>query len=64
MIVISSRRKLIRRRDALYEHLLSVVHHAPPQQVEDIMRKVHIINHRLVSYIVKENEPKEIFNED
>lgn len=64
MIPIDSRRKLVRRRNALYKHLLSVLQHASPQQVEDVMRKVHIINHRLESYIKREVEPQEVFNDN
>lgn len=64
MIVIPTRRRLERRRNALYQHLQSVLHHASTQQVEDIMRQIHTINLRLLNYFIHANEPKEIFPEE
>ena len=65
MILLPTRRRLVRRRDALYEHLDSVLHSASVHQVEDIMRKIHSINLRLRTYFIRENErePKELFEE-
>ena len=64
MIVLPTRRRLERRRDALYKQLhlcfqcLSVV------EVEDIMRKIHGINFKLRTYFIRDgHEPEELFEE-
>ena len=67
MIILPTRRKLIRRRDALYSHLQSILHLATVYQVEDIMRKIHCINFKLKIYFNSDEEfdtyePAEIFD--
>ena len=66
MIVLPTRRRLIRRRDALYDQLASSLQHSSVHQVEEIMRKVHSINLKLKTYFIRENarEPQEIFHDD
>lgn len=64
MIVLPTRQKLIRRRDALYERLYSILECCHYQQVEDCMRKIHGINLRLRTYFIREHEPKEVFNDE
>ena len=66
MILLPTRRRLERRRDTLYEHLLSIMQHASVHQVEDIMRQIHGINLKLKTYFQRElrHEPKEIFADD
>ena len=64
MIILPTRQRLIRRRDALYEHLESIIDCASVHQVEDVMRKIHNINLKLRTYFIREHEPKEIFNEE
>ncbi len=60
MIPLPTRRRLERRRDELYDRLLSILQHASVHQVEDIMRRVHIINIKLRTYFIqKENEKKQ-----
>lgn len=65
MIVLPTRRRLERRRNKLYQHLESILQHASVQQVEDIMRQIHIINLKIKSYFVKERnyEPTEFFED-
>ncbi len=64
MILLPTRRRLERRRDALYEHLESILQCASVHQVEDIMRKIHGINSKLRTYFVKEqHEPQELFED-
>jgi hypothetical protein len=65
MIELPTKRRLERRRDRLYNHLLSVIHHATIIEVEDIMRKIHIINHKLYTCFRGgiEHETKELFIE-
>lgn len=64
MIILPTRRRLVRRRDALYEHLESIIQCASVHQVEDIMRQIHGINLKLRTYFIKEHEPKEIFADE
>jgi hypothetical protein len=66
MILLPTRRRLERRRDTLYEHLLSIMQHASVHQVEDIMRQIHCINHKLKTYFTREghHEAKEILPDD
>ena len=64
MIILPTRQKLIRRRDALYEKLDSIVNCASVHQVEDILRRIHSINLKLRTYFVKEHEPKELFEDE
>ncbi len=60
MIVISTRTSLIRRRDELYEQIHSVVGYASVQHVEAIMRRINIINLKLLSYkYAQKNTTKE-----
>ena len=64
MIILPTRRKLIKKREALYEHLYSILQYAPIQQVEEIMRRIHAINYRLRSYFRREHEPEQIFEDN
>jgi hypothetical protein len=66
MILLPTRRRLERRRDTLYEHLLSIMQHASVHQVEGIMRQINCINLKLKSYFTREghHEAKEIFPDD
>ena len=61
MIILPTRKRLESRRNELYKHLQMTLQYAPVQQVEDIMRRIHIINLKLVTYFrrEKENERKE-----
>lgn len=61
MILLPTRKRLEKRRDTLYQRLDSILGHANVHQVEGIMRKVHIINQKLLTYFKREHEPKEIF---
>jgi len=61
MILLPTRQRLIRRRDALYKRLESCIHIASVHQVEEIMRQIHGINLKLRTYFIKEHEPKEVF---
>ena len=63
MIILPTRQRLIRRRDALYQKLDSIVSCASVHQVEDILRSIHSINLKLRTYFVKKHEPKEIFED-
>jgi hypothetical protein len=64
MIVLPTRHRLERRRDALYQHLQSILQTASVSQVEAIMRRIHCINLRLRTYFIREGqyETKETFN--
>jgi len=64
MIILPTRQRLIRRRDALYDKLNSIVNCSSVQQVEDIVRRIHSINLKLKTYFVKEHEPKELFEDN
>ena len=65
MIILPTRRRLERRRDALYQTLHAVIRHASIAQVEDIMRKIHQINLKLKIYFNRDlHEPEEIFEKD
>lgn len=64
MIILPTKRKLIRRRDLLYQRLQSILHFCSIGQVEDIMRKIHHINNRLRSYKDNAREPQEIFKDE
>ena len=65
MIILPTRRRLERRRDALYKNLLKNIHRASVWQVEDIMRKIHTINLRLRTYFDRDEkyETREIFED-
>ena len=64
MIVLPTRRRLERRRDALYKQLHSYFLRLSVCEVEDIMRKIHCINFKLRTYFIREgNEPAELFEE-
>ena len=63
MIVLPTRRRLERRRDALYEHL-HAINDVSVHQVEDIMRRIHGINMKFRIYFTKNGkEPEEIFED-
>lgn len=64
MIVLPTRRRLIRRRNALYEQLYSILSFASITEVEYIARQINIITQRINTYFIKENEPREIFEDD
>ena len=65
MIVLPTRRRLAIRRDEIYEHLQSIMQHASVHQVEDAMRRIHIVNLRLRTYFSRQSDPKPVFdNED
>jgi hypothetical protein len=65
MIILPTRRRLERRRDALYEHLQSILPAASVHQVEEVMRKIHGINLRIKVYFHKNQyEPKEFFEDE
>ena len=61
MILLPTRQKLIRRRDALYEKLWSIIPCCSYQQVEEYMRRIHGINLKLRTYFIREHESKELF---
>ena len=65
MIILPTRRRLERRRDALYKYLDSIVRHATIHEVEDIMRKIHCIDFKLTTYFDRGDgyEATEIFDE-
>jgi hypothetical protein len=65
MIVLPTKRRLERRRDALHEKLDSILQCASVHQVEEIMRRIHAINLRLRTYFIRENERehKELFED-
>lgn len=65
MILLPTRRRLERRRDALYKQLDSILYYASVQQVEDIMRKIHGINLKLKTYFTREghHEAEELFED-
>ena len=63
MIILPTRRRLERRRDALYKYLDSIVRHATIHEVEDIMRKIHMIDFKLTTYFDNGYEATEIFDE-
>lgn len=64
MIILPTRRRLERRRDALYRQLHSL-QSASVKQVEDIMRKIHGINLKLKTYFTREgqHEAEELFED-
>ena len=63
MIELPTQRRLERRRERLYAHLESILHHASVQKVENIMRQIHCINQRLRTYFKGgiERQPQELF---
>ena len=65
MMVLPTRRRLERRRDALYKYLDNIVTSASVHEVEDIMRKIHGINFKLKTYFIRQDghEPAELFEE-
>ena len=65
MILLPTRRRLERRRDALYRHLHAIIKDASVHEVEDIMRKIHGINLKLRTYFIREgqHEAKELFED-
>lgn len=66
MILLPGKRKIERRRDQLYHKLNMVITCGSVMQVEDIMRRIHIINLRLKTYFKGgiSREPEEVFNDD
>ena len=65
MILLPTRRRLERRRDALYRHLDAIIKDASVQEVEDIERRIHCINLRLKTYFIREgqHEATELFED-
>ena len=65
MILLPTRRRLERRRDALYNRLHAIITQASVTEVEDIMRKVHGINLKLKTYFTREghHEAEELFED-
>ena len=65
MIVLPTRRRLERRRDALYKQLHLHLQCLSVREVEDIMRKIHGINFKLKTYFIRQDghEPAELFEE-
>ena len=63
MIVLPTRQRLVRRRDSVYEMLYNALQHCSVEYVEEKMRVIHIINSKLITYMEREREPKEIFND-
>lgn len=63
MITLPTRQRLLERRNELYTYLHSIIHCGSIHQVEDVMRKIHIINQKLKTYFICDHEPKEIFND-
>lgn len=63
MIELPTQRRLERRRERLYAHLESILHHASVQKVENIMRQIHSINQRLRTYFKGSicRQPQELF---
>lgn len=64
MIILPTRRRLIKRRDALYEMLLGKLQHSSVHEVEGLMRKVHLINYKLRTYFIQVYEPEEVFHDE
>ena len=50
MILLPTRRTLVRKRDSLYLKLQRILQFCSVSQLEDIMRKIHHINNRLRFY--------------
>jgi len=63
MIVLPTKQRLVRRRDSVYEMLYHALQHCAVEYVEEKMRQIHIINGKLITYMEREREPKEIFND-
>lgn len=65
MILLPTRRRLERRRDALYKRL-QLTKNASVHDVEDIMRKIHSINLKLKTYFKREgqHEAEELFDDN
>jgi hypothetical protein len=61
MIILPSRNRLNRRASALYAKLLAAMQHASVSQVEDVMRRIHIINLKILNYGTQTKETVEIF---
>lgn len=64
MIVLPTRKRLIHRRDALYDKLHDSLQCASVHEVENIMRKIHSINLKLRTYFLQKHEPKEVFEDN
>lgn len=65
MIPLPSKRKLQRRVDAEYEYLHSIIHCCSVHQVEDCMRRIHILIAKIKSYGKSpQKEINEIFDND
>ena len=64
MIILPTRRRLERRRDALYKRL-QILQNASVHEVESIMRKIHCINIKLKTYFIREghHEATELFED-
>ena len=56
MIILPTKNRLIKRRKEIYDRLQQVILYAPVSQVEDMMRRIHIINLRLITYFKREKE--------
>lgn len=65
MIILPARRRLERRRDALYKRLQAILTGASVHEVEDVMRKIHGINLKLKTYFTRErqHEAEELFED-
>jgi hypothetical protein len=65
MIPLLSRSRLKKRRNALYAHLIEIAKCASVHQVEDIMRRIHILNFRIQQYDqCPQQEPKQVFSDE
>lgn len=64
MILLPTRRRLERRRNALYKRLQQL-QNTSVYEVEDIMRKIHIINSKIITYFIRDgqHETKELFED-
>ena len=64
MIELVTRKRLRRRRDAIYQHIISDIHSIQLHHLEELMRSIHILNLRIKSYdTIPQQEPEEIFQE-
>jgi hypothetical protein len=66
MIVLPTKRRLERRRDALYKQLHLYWQRISVHDMEEILRKIHGINFKLKSYFIREGEHEaaELFEEN
>lgn len=65
MLILPTRKRLERRRDALYTQLHKILIRGTVHQVEDIMRQIHGINLKLKNYFTREgqHESEELFED-